>query len=62
MGVGVFKGLSDIKRFVEVDEVVAPDPRSYGLYSKLYGIYLKLYEATKGEAGKLHLISLGEDD
>jgi len=62
MGVGVFKSLSDIKGFIEVDEIVMPDPRHYSLYSKLYEIYLKLYKNTREEAEKLHLISLARED
>ncbi|MEM2122994.1 MAG: FGGY-family carbohydrate kinase [Candidatus Bathyarchaeia archaeon] len=60
LGIGFFNTLRDIKRFIEVDDTVEPDPQLYRLYSKLYETYLKLYKNTREEAEKLHLLSLDE--
>jgi xylulokinase len=47
VGVGLFKNLAEITRWVKTKKVVTPNLTTYGRYSCNYQIFRALYEATR---------------
>ncbi|MDP2964822.1 MAG: FGGY-family carbohydrate kinase [Pelolinea sp.] len=47
VGVGLFSGLGEIRKWVHDNRQITPDPRTAEKYAPLYSIYLKLYEQTR---------------
>jgi xylulokinase len=47
MGIGLFKGLTEIKQWVKIKEVIKPDLESHKLYDINYQIFRDLYTHTK---------------
>ena len=43
MGVGLFGGLEDVRRWVRLQEPLQPDPATHALYSDYYRLYRGLY-------------------
>ena len=48
VGVGIFKGLGEINRWVRPDRVITPRAENHLRYEPLYRIYLQLYRQTNG--------------
>jgi len=53
MGIGLFKGLAEIKQWVKIKEVIQPDAESHKLYETNYQIFRELYTHTKPLMHKL---------
>jgi len=53
VGVGVFRNLSEVRRWVRVKEVVRPDPAAHADYESGYRIFRDLYTCTKELMHKL---------
>lgn len=46
-GIGLFKNLSEVKRWIKIKEVITPNLESQGLYAINYQIFRELYTSTK---------------
>ena len=44
VGVGLFGGLEDVRRWVRLKETIEPDPAAHALYGGYYRLYRGLYE------------------
>ena len=47
VGVGLFKDLTEITRWVKNKKVISPDPKVHDQYALNYKIFRELYAATK---------------
>jgi xylulokinase len=47
VGVGLFKNLKEISRWVKIKKVISPDPQVHKQYALNYKIFRELYDATK---------------
>jgi xylulokinase len=47
MGTGLFSAWDEIGRFVDIAEVVEPDPNAHTRYGEVYPLYRELYPALR---------------
>jgi xylulokinase len=47
MGVGAFNDWSEIERFIELADIVEPDPTHRTVYDETFAIYRELYDRLK---------------
>jgi xylulokinase len=53
LGIGKFKKLTDVKAWVQLAEVIQPNPKNYLQYQKYYGEYRKMYPSLKDQLHRL---------
>jgi xylulokinase len=53
-GIGLFRAWQDIERFIQIAEVVEPDPSVHDRYEELFTIYRGLYDSLKHHFVALH--------
>jgi len=47
VGVGLFKSINEINRWVKIKRIVKPSPKAHKKYALNYKIFRDLYKATK---------------
>lgn len=53
IGVGIFSGVREVRKWVRYVKQITPNPESTARYTPLYGIYRELYARTSSLMGKL---------
>ncbi len=53
LGIGKFESLTDVKAWVQLAEVIQPDPKNHLLYQKYYSEYRKMYPSMKDQLHRL---------
>ncbi|MDI3542628.1 MAG: xylulokinase [Candidatus Atribacteria bacterium] len=61
VGIGWFKDLTEINRWVEIEKTIQPDLRTHEKYALNYRLFLSLYEATKPFMHELSDSLTGQD-
>jgi xylulokinase len=56
VGVGLFSGLGEIRKWVRYTHYLIPDPEASAGYQPLYRIYRELYNQTRGLMSELSLL------
>jgi xylulokinase len=59
VGVGLFRSLSEIRKWVRYTHHITPNPQVTALYEPLYRIYRELYNQTRGLMRDLSALDLG---
>ena len=61
VGVGMYSGISEVKRWVRTKEEVRPDPAAHSRYLQYYPIYRELYKSTADLMHRISAIEIPEE-
>jgi xylulokinase len=53
LGIGKYEGLTDVKKWVQMAEVIQPDPENFLQYQKYYDEYRKMYPNLRDQLHRL---------
>ena len=58
VGIGLYENGSDVKKWVEVEQTLTPNPEAHEAYNELYEIYRELYPINKDLMHRISAIQL----